>query len=112
MVIALLIFVAAGFLVAVTPGAVLGYFLVVVSRRLDHGARVALLLAAGAASSVMWLFFVTYTGDVLAVIVMGLSFVATLVSGFSFLTRETRRRHAHRFPPVVWAGYAPPVDPA
>ncbi|MGW6689947.1 hypothetical protein [Streptomyces sp. NPDC054961] len=108
MVIALLFFVAVGFLVAVTPGAVLGYFLVAVSRRRPQGARVALLLGGGVVVSTAWLVWIGTTSLVaLEVPAVGLSFVATLVSGFSFLAAETHRRRVLQARPVVWPGWAP-----
>lgn len=111
MVLALLFFVAVGFLVAITPGAVLGHFLVAVSRRRPRGARVALLLGCGAALSTAWLVWMGGTDLAwLEIPAAGLSFVATLVSGFAFLARETHRRRRLQAPPVVWPGWAPAAD--
>ncbi|MET9463815.1 hypothetical protein ABZY44_03130 [Streptomyces sp. NPDC006544] len=111
MVLALLLFVAVGFLVAVTPGAVLGYFVVAVSRRRPLGVRVALLLGCGVALSLAWLVRTSATGVVeLDIPVAVLPFVATLVSGFSFLSHQTHQRRALQAPPVVWPGWAPAAD--
>lgn len=100
MIIAFLVFIMLGVVVAGTPGALLGYVLVVVSRGLSRGARVGLLLVLAAASSALWLVWVGLA-DPLGPAVMVLSFTATIVSGATFLGREARRRHALQFPPPV-----------
>ncbi|MBT2453034.1 hypothetical protein J7F03_39625, partial [Streptomyces sp. ISL-43] len=73
--------------------------------------RFTVLLVFGAALSAMWLVWLGRTDLVeLGLPVVGLSFAATLVSGLSFLSRETQRRRAPQVPPVVWPGWAPPAD--
>ncbi|MFD9408192.1 hypothetical protein ACFWBN_14395 [Streptomyces sp. NPDC059989] len=111
MIIALFVFLIVGVMVVVTPGAVLGYVLVVVSGRLPLGARVPLMLVLAAGSASLWLAL----GGVAAFwqpSIVVLSFSATLISGFTFLARETRRRRAPHTPPVVWPGWHPPVNPS
>ncbi|MEU7552820.1 hypothetical protein AB0B01_10725 [Streptomyces sp. NPDC044571] len=109
MVIALLVFLFVGLIVAVTPGAVLGYAFVALSGRLSLRVRLPLLLVLAAGSAALWLGVigaVKFWGA--AVIVV--SFTATLVSGAVFLLREAQRRRAPRYPAVVWPGWQPPAD--
>ncbi|MFJ6793534.1 hypothetical protein [Streptomyces sp. NPDC091268] len=106
MVIALLVFLVVGVLVAVTPGAALGFGLVAVSRRMHLALRIALLLLLAAGSSVAWGVTVG-AANVWRPAIMTLSFGATLASGLVCLLREAGRRRALRRPPVVWPGYHP-----
>ncbi|MCJ1676422.1 hypothetical protein MTF65_03460 [Streptomyces sp. APSN-46.1] len=108
MVIAFLIFLALGLVVSVTPGAVLGYFFVVTSRRLRLRARIPLLLVVAAGSSAMWMILVG-AANVFRPAILALSFAATLVSGITFLLHEAGKRRAARFPAPAWPGYRPPA---
>ncbi|MFI1279393.1 hypothetical protein ACH4U5_01255 [Streptomyces sp. NPDC020858] len=94
--------------VVIAPGALLGYVLVLASGRLPRGARVALLLALAAGSAPLWLLWETVS--VVGPPIVAISFTATLISGFVFLGRDSRRRLALRVPAPMWPGM-PPADP-
>ncbi|AJT68877.3 hypothetical protein T261_7279 [Streptomyces lydicus] len=108
-IIAFLAFMALGLVVAVAPGAILGYTFVALSGRLSHRVRGPLLLALATGSAAMWLVVVDASNIWRPVIVM-LSFTATLVSGVTSLVLEARRRRAPQFPTAVWPGWYPPTD--
>lgn len=103
MIFALLAFIVLGLVVAVVPGAILGCVCVVVSGRLPLGARVPLLLVLATGSAAMWLL-VAETSHILRLVMVMLSFTATLVSGAASLAIQARRRRAPQFPTVVWPG--------
>ncbi|MFD7257596.1 hypothetical protein [Streptomyces sp. NPDC059874] len=104
MVIALLVFMFLGLVAAVTPGAVVGYATVALSRKLSLAARVPLLVVLAMATAAVWLS-VGEAANVLMVIVMGLSFSATLASGAAFLGLEARKRRTPRYPAPAWQGW-------
>ncbi|MGG7572387.1 hypothetical protein [Streptomyces sirii] len=107
MIFALLAFLALGFVVAVTPGAVLGCVFVGLSGKLPRAARVTLLLVLAAGPAAMWLVVMEIA--VIWRLAGGvLSFTATIVSGVAFLAREAHRRRALQFPTAVWPGWSPP----
>ncbi|MBW5482166.1 hypothetical protein [Streptomyces bambusae] len=109
MIITFLIFLAVGLVLAVTPGALLGCVYIAVSGRLSRRPRVVLLFALAAGSSALW---VPVVGTTLIwwPTVVGISFAGTLVSGFTLLGREARRRSARLLPPPVWPGWTAPAD--
>ncbi|MET9961380.1 hypothetical protein ABZ128_20390 [Streptomyces sp. NPDC006326] len=109
MVIALLFFLFVGLIVAVTPGAVLGYAFVALSGRWSPAVRLPLLLVVAAGTAALWLGIVG-AATFWRPAVMAVSFFATLVSGAVFLVRESQRRRAPRSPVVVWPGWQPPAD--
>ncbi|MCX5149762.1 hypothetical protein OHB36_23770 [Streptomyces sp. NBC_00320] len=109
MIIALFIFLLLGLIVAVTPGAALGYAFVAVSGRLSRGARVAWLLVLAAASSLAWLDLAA-GADIWRPALVVVSFTATLASGMTFLAREASRRRAPRYPAPAWPARTPPTD--
>ncbi|WP_328972653.1 hypothetical protein [Streptomyces sp. NBC_00239] len=110
MVIALLVFAVAALLVAVTPGAVLGYFFVVTTGRLPLWARVLLLPAVGAGAAAIWLG-VLGSDSTWRPAMMFLSFTAALFSGVTFLVRESRQRRTPRLPAAAWPQWNPPSTP-
>ncbi|KOU86621.1 MULTISPECIES: hypothetical protein [unclassified Streptomyces] len=110
MIIALFVFLAVGVLVAATPGAVLGYAFVAVSGGLSHGKRVGLLLPLAAASASAWLTVVG-ADNTWRLPTVTVSFIATLVSGATFLGREANRLRAARFRTGPWPNWQPPAGP-
>ncbi|MGW2269689.1 hypothetical protein [Streptomyces yangpuensis] len=110
MIIALFVFLFVGAVLAATPGAALGYAFVAVSARLSHGVRILLLVLLAAASAATWLT-VLEAGIVWRPAVVTLSFIATLVSGATFLEREAGRLRAARFRTRPWPNWQSPADP-
>ncbi|MFB6613094.1 hypothetical protein ACFCV9_02520 [Streptomyces sp. NPDC056367] len=106
MVIALLVFLFLGFLVAVTPGVIVGFAVVATSRRLSLGARILLLLLLAAGTGALWLG-VTGAAGFWRVAAMGLTFLATLASGAAFLGLEALGRRVRRYPHPQWPGWYP-----
>lgn len=101
MLIAFFLFMILGLLVAVTPGAVLGYAFVAVSGRVSRVARVALLVGLAALSAATWLS-VLGADNVWRPSVVAVSFTATLASGITFLGREAAKRRALQRPAAQW----------
>ncbi|MFD7560906.1 MULTISPECIES: hypothetical protein [unclassified Streptomyces] len=83
------------------PGALLGFGCIAASRRLARPARIALLLALGAAGAALWLPAVG-TDSSGALPIAGVSFIGTLVAGFTTLGRETRRLLAQQYEALPW----------
>lgn len=110
MIIAFLLFLVLGLVMAVVPGAILGCVFVVVTGRLSRGARVTLLLVLAAGSAAMWLVVVGAANIWRPAIVM-VSFTATLGSaGVTFLVHEARKRRAPQSPTAAGPVWCPPVD--
>ncbi|MEU8775456.1 hypothetical protein [Streptomyces sp. NPDC048606] len=101
MIVALLIFLFLGVVVAIGPGLLIGYAFVAVSGRLSLTARIPLLVALASATATLWLGL-GQTANVLLPLAMVLSFLATLASGALFLGIEAGKRRAPLRPAPVW----------
>ncbi|MFD6875032.1 MULTISPECIES: hypothetical protein [unclassified Streptomyces] len=101
MIIALLVFLFLGSVVAVAPGLLVGYAFVAVSGKLSLTARVALLVILAMGTAALWLGL-GEPANVLLPLAMLVSFLATLASGVTFLGLEARKRRAPRYPAPAW----------
>ncbi|MGW0395887.1 hypothetical protein ACWDYJ_34465 [Streptomyces sp. NPDC003042] len=104
MIIALLVFLFLGLIVAVTPGVLVGYAFVAVSGRLSLTTRVPLLVVLAMGTAALWLGLGEAANAMLPM-AMGLTFLSTLASGAAFLTREAHKRRAPRYPAPAWQGW-------
>ncbi|MGW7173826.1 hypothetical protein [Streptomyces xanthophaeus] len=104
MIIALLVFLFLGLMVAAVPGLLVGYAFVAVSGRMSLTARVSLLVALAASTAALWLGL-GEPASVLLLLAMSVSFLATLASGAMFLGLEARKRHAPRHPAPAWQSW-------
>ncbi|MEU9109136.1 hypothetical protein AB0D54_33380 [Streptomyces xanthophaeus] len=104
MIIALLVFLFLGLIVAVAPGLVVGYAFVAVSGRLSLTARVALLVVLAMGTAALWLRL-GEPSSILLPLGMLVSFLATLASGAAFLGLEARKRRAPRYPAPAWQSW-------
>ncbi|MCJ0872087.1 hypothetical protein [Streptomyces sp. AP-93] len=89
------------------PGAALGFGCIAVSRGRARAARIALLLALGAACATLWLLAVGVDSH-WAPPIAGMSFAGTLIAGFTTLGRQNRRLLAQQYEALPW----PPWPPA
>ena len=104
MIIALLVFLLLGLIVAVAPGLLVGYAFVAVSGKLSLMARVPLLVALAMGTAALWLGL-GEPASVLLPLAMLVSFLATLASGAMFLGLEARKRRAPRYPAPAWQSW-------
>ena len=108
MLIALLVLALLGFLVAVTPGVVVGYAFVATTSRLRLGVRIPVLLLVAAATGAMWTGLMG-ADNLWRSTAIGLTFLTTLASGAGFLGREAHKRRARQYPHPLWPGWYPPA---
>ncbi|MFD8631198.1 hypothetical protein [Streptomyces sp. NPDC059533] len=108
MVIALLVFVLVGAFLAVTPGVVVGFVVVVTTRRLSLRVRVPVLLLVAAATAALWLGVIE-SANLWRSTAIGLTFLSTLASGAGFLGIEAAKRRARRIFHPQWPGWYPPA---
>ncbi|MFJ8018331.1 hypothetical protein [Streptomyces sp. NPDC096339] len=101
-------FLLIGLVVAVTPGVVVGYAFVAMSRRLSLGVRIPALLVVAAGTGALW---TAAMGAIHSwgVIAIGLTSLATLASGAAFLGLEAAKRRVRRYPHPQWPGWYPPA---
>ncbi|MFJ3520365.1 MULTISPECIES: hypothetical protein [unclassified Streptomyces] len=104
MIIALLVFLFLGLIVAVAPGVLVGYAFVAVSGKLPLTARVLLLVVLAMGAAALWLGL-GEPASVLLPLAMLVSFLATLASGAAFLGIEARKRRAPRYPAPTWQSW-------
>ncbi|MEU8431601.1 hypothetical protein AB0F18_01595 [Streptomyces sp. NPDC029216] len=103
MIFALLFFAALALVAVIVPAVLVGFIVVVASRRLPLWARSVLLPVLSAGSALLWPW-VTGTGNYWWPAAVLLSFAVTCTTGAVFLLLETRRRHRPRHG-AVWMGY-------
>ncbi|MEU9082840.1 hypothetical protein [Streptomyces sp. NPDC048357] len=104
MIIALLVFLFLGLMVAVAPGLLIGYAFVAVSGKLSLTARILLLVALAMGTAALWLGL-GEPANVLLPLAMLVSFLTTLASGAMFLGLEARKRRAPLYPAPAWQGW-------
>ncbi|MEV7522660.1 hypothetical protein [Streptomyces sp. NPDC091371] len=107
MVIALLVFLFLGLVVATVPGLLVGFVFVVTTKRLSRKVRIPSLVVVAAVVAALWLSL-GGVADLWLVTAMGLTFMATLVSGATFLGIEAaRKRRVLRYPAPApaWQGW-------
>ncbi|MFJ3966172.1 hypothetical protein [Streptomyces sp. NPDC090036] len=104
MIIALLVFLFLGLIVAAAPGVLVGYAFVAVSGKLPLTARVLLLVVLAMGAAALWLGL-GEPASVLLPLAMSVSSLATLASGAAFLGIEARKRRAPRYPAPTWQSW-------